>query len=103
MFIQAPPTTSWSVWFMAYVSPLILSFLAVVIPAAALYLKARLDANHAATVVAAEVNAAATAKTDAKVDTVITQTNGVNQKLQDHIDAQNMIITTLQAQKPPIA
>jgi len=27
----------------------------------------------------------------------------VNQKLQDHIDAQNMIITTLQAQKPPIA
>lgn len=77
MFIQAPATT-WSIWFMANIAPLILSFLAIVVPAAALWIKAKLSAqlneNHAIAVAAAE-----SAQTAASA--VAAHTVDANQKL----------------------
>lgn len=50
----------------------------------------QLKANH-------DSNVASAATTNAKVDTVIQQTNGVNEKLQAHIQQQAKVIATLQA------
>jgi hypothetical protein len=81
--------------------PYILAFVAVLFGALGLIVKAfaekivrQLQVNH-------DANAAAAKSTDAKVETVIVQTNGMNQKLQAHVDAQREVIASLQLNQKP--
>jgi hypothetical protein len=93
---QAPAQT-----IVQQITPYIVAFVGVLFVALGLIVKAfadrivkQLQQNHDAYLDAAK-------STDAKVDTVITQTNGVNQKLQEHIDTQNTVIAELQKNQKP--
>jgi hypothetical protein len=101
MLIQAPapPQT-----FLQQIMPYIVSFLALVIPAFGAWIVTLLKANHTATV--AGTTAATLAANEAsdraavaseKLDTVVTQTNGINANLQNHVDVQKQLIDSLKA------
>jgi hypothetical protein len=94
VIIQTPlPTQT----FMQQITPYLVTFVGVLMLALGYVVKAyaekivtQLKMNH-------EANILASKTTDGKVDTVIRQTNGVNEKLQEHIAQQAEVIVALRA------
>lgn len=80
MFIQAP-TTTWSVWFMANIAPIILSFLTITVPAAAIWIATKLKDNHTATAAAAAAAAVAATAAQTAAKAIAIHSVDANQKL----------------------
>jgi hypothetical protein len=92
--------------FLQQLEAIVILILGGSVPFILYWIKTKLTTIHAAQ----ETNTAAIAEVSAKGDTIISQTDGVNQRLQQHIDAsagviadQNQQIADLKTQipKPP--
>lgn len=90
----AQQMTPYVVGFVGVVLAAVGGGVALVVKAFATKIVAQLQSNHDAYLGAAK-------ETDTKVDKVISQTNGINQNLQKHIDAQNKVIAGLQQNQKP--
>jgi hypothetical protein len=104
--MQTPPVVT---SIMQQIMPYLVALLVIILTSLGVLVKAwvakivnQLQVNHAATVAAAQVSASATAAVASKVETVIDNTNGVNARLQQHIDTSQKTIDELRANQKPL-